>query len=157
MVLPQNNRTKGIVTRNNRCKLIIDELTNNPISTLICGIPTVSHLSKTHKPTIAAFMLCLADMLQEGSVIKYTDHIVQLTQIRFTTPVGLHSLHTTTRHWGLKSHSTVLAHMVMVIELSKLSLVHVSTPTSWAQYLLEAQLMHNRQIQAIQYPKCIRH
>ena len=76
MVLPQNNRTKGIGTRNNRCKLVIDKLTNNPISTLICGIPTVSYLSKMRKPTIAAFTLCLADMLQEGSVIKHTDHIV---------------------------------------------------------------------------------
>ena len=76
MVLPQNNQTKGIVTQNNRCKLVIDKLTNNPISTLIYGVPTVSHLSKTHKPTIAAFTLCLADMLQEGCVIKHTDHIV---------------------------------------------------------------------------------
>ena len=82
-------------------------------------------------------------MLQEGSVIKHADHIVQLAQIRLATPIWLHSLHTNTRHWGLKSHSTVLAHMVMVIELSKPSLIHVSMPASWAQYLPEAQLMHN--------------
>ena len=157
MVLPQNNQTKGIVTRNNRCKLIINEPTNNPILTLICGIPMISHLSKTHKPTIAVFTICLADMRQEGCVIKHTDHIVQLAQIRFATPIWLHSLHTNTRHWGLKSHSTVLAHMVTVIELSKPSLVHVSTPTSWAQYLPEAQLMHNRQIQAMRHPKRICH
>ena len=96
-------------------------------------------------------------MLQEGSVIKHTDHIVQLAQIRFASPIWLHSLHTNTRHWGLKSHSTVLAHMVMVIELSKPSLVHVSMPTSWAQYLPEAQLMHNRQIHAMRHPKRIHH
>ena len=97
------------------------------------------------------------NMPQEGSVIKHTDHIVQLAQIRFATPIWLHNLHTNTRHRGLKSHSTVLAHMVMVIELSKLSLIHVSTPASWAQYLPEAQLMHNRQIQAMRHPKHIRH
>ena len=48
-------------------------------------------------------------------------------------------------------------HMVTVIELSKPSLIHVSMPTSWAQYLPEAQLMHNRQIQAMQHPKHICH
>ena len=97
------------------------------------------------------------DMLQEGSVIKHTDHIVQLAQIRFMTPVWLHSLHTNTRHRGLKSHLTVLTHMVTVIELSKPSLIHESMHTSWAQYLPKAQLMHNRQIQAIRHPKHIRH
>ena len=96
-------------------------------------------------------------MLQEGSVIKHTDHIVQLAQIRFANPIWLHSLHTNTRHRGLKSHYTVLVHMVTVIELSKPSLIHVSTPTSWAQYLLEAHLMHNRQIQVMQHPKRFHH
>ena len=86
------------------------------------------------------------DMLQEGSVIKYADHIVQLAQTRLATPSWLHSLHTNTRYRGFKSHSTVLSHMVTVFELGKPSLIHVSTPASWAQYLPEAQLMHNRQI-----------
>ena len=82
---------------------------------------------------------------------------MQLAQIRFVTPIWLHSLHTNTRHRGLKSHYTVLVHMVTVIELSKPSLIHMYMPTSWAQYLLEAQLMHNKQIQAMQYPKHIHH
>ena len=82
---------------------------------------------------------------------------MQLAQIRFATPVGLHSLHTNTRHWRLEGHPTVLAHMAAVIELSKPSIIHVSMPTSWAQYLPEAQLMHNRQVQAMWHPKRIRH
>ena len=127
------------------------------MSTLISGVATISQFSQMHKPTLTACLLCLTDMLQEGSVIKYSDHIMQLAQIRFVTHVWLHSLHTNTRHWGLKSHSTVLAHMVMVIEHSKPSLIHVSTPVSWPQYHPEVQLMHNRQIQAMGQPKCISH
>ena len=148
---------QGIITQNNRYKLVIDKLSYNPISTLISGVATISQFSQMHKPTLTACLLCLTDMLQEGSVIKYSDHIMQLAQIRFVTHVWLHSLHTNTRHWGLKSHSTVLAHMVTVIELSKLSLIHMYTPISWAKYLPEAQLMHNRQIQAMRHPKRICH
>ena len=49
---------QGIVTRNNRYKLIIDKLAYNPISTLLSVFSTISQFSQTHKPTLAACLLC---------------------------------------------------------------------------------------------------
>ena len=45
MVLPQYNRMQGIITRNNRYKLIIDKLAYNPISMPISGVATISQFS----------------------------------------------------------------------------------------------------------------
>ena len=44
MVLPQYYQMQGIITQNNRYKLIIDKLAYNPISTLISGVATISHV-----------------------------------------------------------------------------------------------------------------
>ena len=49
---------QGIITQNNKYKLIIDKLAYNPISTLISGVSTISQFSQTHKPTLAACLLC---------------------------------------------------------------------------------------------------
>ena len=49
---------QGIITQNNKYKLIIDKLAYNPISTLISGVSTISQFSQMHKPTLIAYLFC---------------------------------------------------------------------------------------------------
>ena len=87
MVLPQYNQTQGIITQNNKYKAVINKLVYKPISTPVSGISTINQFSQVDKPTLTACLLCWMDMVQEGSVVKYADHIMQLAQIRFAAPI----------------------------------------------------------------------